>query len=38
VDNRDIRSKAIFSFMLLLMSLAETGPAQQAPVLTVPAN
>ncbi len=38
IDNRDFRSKGIFSFLLLLTSLAETGIASQAPVLTVPAN
>ncbi len=38
IDNRDFRSKAIFSFLLLLTSLAETGVAPQAPVITVPAN
>lgn len=38
IDNRDFRSKSIFSFILLLMSLAETGVAPQAPVLTVPAS
>ena len=38
IDNRDFRSKSIFSFLLFLTSLAETGVAPQAPVLTVPAN
>jgi len=38
IDNRDFRSKAIFSFLLLLTSLAETGVAPQTPVITVPAN
>ena len=38
IDNRDFRSKGMFSFMLLLMSLAETGVAPQAPVITVPAG
>ena len=38
IENRDFRSKSIFSFLLLLTSLAETGVAPQAPVLTVPAN
>jgi hypothetical protein len=38
IDNRDFRSKGIFSFLLLLTSLAETGVASQAPVITVPAN
>ena len=38
IDSGDFRSKGTFSFMLLLTSLAETGMAQQAPVVTVPAN
>ena len=38
IDSGDFRSKGSFSFMLLLTSLAETGVAQQAPVVTVPAN
>jgi len=38
IDNRDFRSKSIFSFLLLLTSLAETGVNPQAPVITVPAN
>jgi hypothetical protein len=38
IDNRDFRSKSIFSFLLIVMSLAETGVAPQAPVITVPAN
>ena len=38
IDQRDFRSKSIFSFLLLLTSLAETGVAPQAPVITVPAS
>jgi len=38
IDNRDFRSKGVFSFILLLMSLAETGVAPQAPLITVPAG
>lgn len=38
IDNRDFRSKSIFTFLLLLASLAQTGTAPQAPVLTVPAG
>jgi hypothetical protein len=38
IDNRDFRSKSIFSFLLLLTSLAETGVTPQAPVITVPAS
>jgi hypothetical protein len=38
IDNRDFRSKALFSFLLLLTSLAGTGAVPQAPVITVPAS
>jgi len=38
IDNRDFRSKAAFTFLLLLTSLAQTGVVPQAPVLTVPAS
>ncbi|MFZ4537595.1 hypothetical protein [Propionivibrio sp.] len=38
IDNRDYRSKSLFSFILLLTSLAETGVTPQAPVITVPVN
>lgn len=38
IDDRDFRSKSVFSFMLLLTSLAETGGTPQVPVITVPAG
>lgn len=38
IENTDFHSKAVFSFLLLLTSLAQTGAAPQAPVITVPAN
>lgn len=38
IDQRDFRSKSIFTFLLLLTSLAETGMVPQAPVMTVPAS
>ncbi|MGX1125781.1 hypothetical protein [Pseudomonas sp. HLS-6 TE3448] len=38
IDDRDMRSKSEFLFILILFSLAETGVAPQAPVITVPAN
>lgn len=36
VDDRDVRSKRMFSFLMFLFTLAETGMPEQAPVLTIP--
>ena len=36
IDDRDMRSKLIFSFMMLLFSLTETGVKDNAPVITIP--
>jgi hypothetical protein len=36
IDDRDFTSKKMFSFLMFLFSLAETGTPQQAPVLTIP--
>jgi len=38
IDDRDDRSKTIFSFLMLMFSLTETGTSQAAPILTVPAR
>jgi hypothetical protein len=38
IDDRDYRSKRVLSVLMLFFSLAETGVAPQAPLLTVPAN
>jgi hypothetical protein len=38
IDDRDIASKRTFTFLMLLFSLTERGPAQGAPVVTVPAG
>jgi hypothetical protein len=36
IDDTDFRSKRLFSFLLFLFTLAETGAPSKAPVLTIP--
>ena len=36
IDDRDFDSKKMFSFLMFLFTLAESGTPQQAPVLTIP--
>jgi hypothetical protein len=38
IDDNDIASKRIFTFLLILFSLAETGQTVAAPVVTVPSR
>jgi hypothetical protein len=38
IDDRDFQSKRTFSFLMFLLSLAETGAPEEAPVLTIPAG
>jgi hypothetical protein len=38
VDSDNYDSKRVFTFLMMFFSLAETGTAPQAPVLTLPAN
>jgi hypothetical protein len=38
IEDRDIPSKRIFSFLMMLFSLAETGGHPNLPVLTIPAG
>ena len=38
IDDTDYRSKRVFSFLLFLFTLAESGPQGVAPVLTLPAG
>lgn len=36
IDHQDLKSKRVFSFLLFLFSLAESGTPRQAPVVTIP--
>lgn len=38
IDETDVESKRIFTFLLILFSLAETGQSSAAPVVTVPSR
>jgi hypothetical protein len=38
IDDKDVPSKTIFTFLMILFSLAETGPSTAAPVVTVPSR
>jgi hypothetical protein len=38
IDNRDVLSKATFSFMMFVFNLVDTGSKEGAPVITIPAR
>ncbi|MCG6973503.1 MAG: hypothetical protein LJE66_10210 [Desulfobacterales bacterium] len=38
IDDRDFESKRMFSFLMMLFSLTETGEKSGAPIVTVPTN
>jgi hypothetical protein len=38
IDDRDFASKRVFSFLMLLFSLTETGGRESLPLVTIPAG
>jgi len=38
IDDRDVRSKAVFSFLMFVFSLTETQGKEGAPIVTIPAG
>ena len=38
IDGKDLRSKGLFSFLMFILNLVDTGVKEWAPVVTIPAR
>ena len=38
IDDRDLKSKRVFSFMMMLFTLADTGERENLPLITMPSR
>ena len=38
IDDRDLKTKRAFAFMMLLFTLSETGEKENLPLITIPAQ
>jgi len=38
IDDRDLKSKRTFTFLMILFSITETGGKEQLPLVTIPAG